>query len=1239
MARSCTVSHLTSYGDKKSNSILYDTLFEAFGENRALEYWRIVKDPKYNKLHEDPNNLDNTGELKFDVFITQVYNRDISPSNNKSPLSIRIAEIRTIIRQKIGILKGQVTSDATLESSRKKRMLVDLQVLESVMNDGSVSEAQFLVQYIDTMYTMTEDSLKTLDRIGKSNAVVSKDIMDLVDIRNEFASMGIFEDIEKLATVPEVKQYLEKVEIQRKVKNPNELAFSEKIAHVINQKRNVDREYMEKAIPLMADWLLDYNSNTINASVFALINNITTYKRGKSFVIHDDEYKKLTKDLKDKKISQSEYDQKIENLAIQQVKNRNLINRESLINDLKLAYKDKSGFSLLFDPFIYTSDKVLGLFAKALKEEMYKATIATRDTAIQMEKELYRKFIEASGRSSSNADSFNDGLFEEIEVYSPSHNKRIKRLSFIQPWDMSKFHTEQSALWDNLHQTIVTNLKSRNIIIKDADLSLPQKEFNEWLQTEDGKKWNKNAKNPYAIERNVVIAKWFSENTEAVEGAYAKIEQISKELATLRERKQELEAKKLTGTITEDEKSELRRTRILEEERKQWWHRNVAGKFNNRYVAKGELAQPKTEKYGSAKFNVLKQNKPLFDYYTGLLEQYKKDQKRLPKSKISNNAWDKFTYFLPSIRKNNKDILIESHGSYINALKEGVWDAFARQETDTQFGITDETGAETKMIPIYFTNAVESKHISKDIISSVLQFHNMVNEYEAKANIHAQVMLIQDIINKRDTAETNSKNQPIWNAVAKKFGLERFIKQRKTSNYAKSLEAFINLNFYDEKMSASTINIFGKDVSLTKVANKLAAFTGLNALAFNFLQGINNVMFGNLMYLTESVGGQYFNKTDWAKSQDIFWRQNSAGIPDLGKFNPTTKMGQMREIYDPNQGNIKDMIGKDITGSALKKALDGDTLFFLQNGGEYQMQTQTMIGVTIATTVKDASNNYILNEDGSKMSLYDAYQKNKDGKLELDKRVATIQLKKYPESDVTVGDIRDIIHGINGKMHGKYNTFDRSTLQMQWYGQLVMLFRGWMIPGIRKRWGFSLSTNEPSMDFETGHLNEGMYISFIKLFKESFVEKQGLLATYKHMTEMEKANVVKTMTELLVMASLVLIIKGLQSIDADDDDQELYFVMYQLRRLQSDLGFYYNRRELFKILKSPSATLTIWSKLGKFFDQVWDPTEEYQVSTAGNKKGDNKLWARTKDIIPLLNNIEKSLTPEDSYKWFISKQW
>lgn len=1247
-SRACSLEQVKSYGkdSQKKPSILYAALRNHFKDDDiARRYHALAQQPQYKHLHVDSANLDETGELKMDAFLNLIYWPDVIKSKDKSSITEKISRIREMIDKRINILSTMLTSDDTNDGGRRRKLYIEMKALQHALEKGKLDEADFLVRFIDDMHRLVSEASVILDNIKDDGTTEfnADNIRDLVDIRNEFASLGVFENLNELIKEPAVKQTFDKINIERA--KAGEMSFEAKIKDVIEKKNKAEKDYIEKAIPIQANWLLKYNSNTINLSVHALANNIRANNRGKYFVTKDDEYKKKTKEFKDGKLTKEQYDEALTHLAVQQLYDRSLITRKSLIEDMKRAYRDKSGFSLYFDPFIYTSNRTLGLFARALKEELYQAAKASKDTALQLENH-YNKFLETTGRSAFNADKFNDGLFEEIEVYSPSHGKHIKRLSFIQEFDISKFNKNKKEFFDNVHTSTLNSLNKRNIKLLGLDYDKSQKEIAEWFTTEAGKKWLYHSKEgeKYLITKNALISNWYIKNTEPIADAQ---EQIKKKLLTRKALLREvgvLKKKKADNKeLTYDEETILANAYVKLEENNQWFRANTfARSSDDVLIPKGPLAQPKKADYTNEKYNELlkPENKALLDYYNALLEQYKKDQRRLPSHELDTNSWNNFSYFLPSVPKNNKDIYIEAHGNLINAVKKDFHDAITITDTDTQFGITDETGSLVRKVPIFFVNPAEADYVSKDIVSSVLQFNHMVNEYKAKANIQAQVLAMQDIIDARPTSKTNSLGQRLIDAFAKKHGNPDDIDLKQKTNYSESLENYIDLIFYGEK---SVDAMIGK-ISLTKLTSKLTGITSLNALAFNALQGTSNIVFGELMFFTEAMGAQFYNHSNLVHAKDLFWRQNHAGMDDLGKFNPKTKMGKLAsQIYDPVQGKFLDSTGHNVTGSALKKAMQSDTLFFMQHGGEFEMQTQTMLAILDAMKVQDKDGKLLLKENSKEMTLYEAYEiDEKTGLIKLNDKVDKIVNKDGVE--MTEADIRAIIHGINGKLHGKYNNADKTVLQRQWYGKLAFLFRGWLVPGIRKRWGFSLS-GEPSMDFETGMISEGTYISFMRLIRESLKEKQSLISTFKRMSAMEQAGVVKTLTEITALIAAIAIVWGLSKLDGDDDDEEktmfeeefLAFFKYQARRLQSELLFYVNPSEFYKIMKSPSATINMIAKIMRVWDQLGSPMELYERQSGFNEKGDSKLWARFRDVLPVINNIEKSITPSESYEWFMKK--
>ena len=105
---------------------------------------------------------------------------------------------------------------------------------------------------------------------------------------------------------------------------------------------------------------------------------------------------------------------------------------------------------------------------------------------------------------------------------------------------------------------------------------------------------------------------------------------------------------------------------------------------------------------------------------------------------FTKNAWEDFSYVMPSIRKNEFDRMREQ--GIISSTKDILKESFSVQDTDTQFGKYNErTGELDKAVPIYYTNLIESKDVSRDVASSLYGFRDMAHNFASKSEIVGEI--------------------------------------------------------------------------------------------------------------------------------------------------------------------------------------------------------------------------------------------------------------------------------------------------------------------------------------------------------------------------------------------------------------------------------------------------------------------------------------------------------------------
>lgn len=217
-------------------------------------------------------------------------------------------------------------------------------------------------------------------------------------------------------------------------------------------------------------------------------------------------------------------------------------------------------------------------------------------------------------------------------------------------------------------------------------------------------------------------------------------------------------------------------------------------------------------------------------------------------------------------------------------------------------------------------------------------------------------------------------------------------------------------------------------------------------------------------------------------------------------------------------------------------------------------------------------------------------------------------------------------------------------LQRRWWGKLFMLFRNWMPPGIRRRYGHG-GNSTIHVDEELGAVTQGMYISFWNLITESISDKSF---AYGKMTEMEQQNVKRTSVELSSLMGAMLLVGFLADLDDEDETWLTNFALYQAKRYETEIMQWtplVGTKEAFRILQSPTATARPILKGGELLGQLLsegayaiglgDQKEVfYQRKSGKYQKGDRKIRKDFEDLFPIFRGLQKSRNPQDAYKWF-----
>lgn len=606
-----------------------------------------------------------------------------------------------------------------------------------------------------------------------------------------------------------------------------------------------------------------------------------------------------------------------------------------------------------------------------------------------------------------------------------------------------------------------------------------------------------------------------------------------------------------------------------------------------------------SDKYRNKQFATLIKD----PYYKKLLETYLKANERVHESKRLKFG------IIPQRRKTTGERYVNGNGQgFVENLKTSFDNAIDVSAYDTAYGLQTPDKKDLKHIPIYFTEMLDEVDLSYDLLESTLQYHAMANNYDSMSKMEPFIEMVYDAVLGNDVVRISPRNVQMLNAKGEvKTNPITGAPLKAPSNAVnEALLEFLDKVVYGEYEIPSIFTIGDKQISKNKLANGLLKYTSLNGLAFNVNSFFNNTLLGNFTMAIESFANDRFGLKNLLSAESTYFANVPGLMKDLSKGYPVSKLGKLMVKYDAIQGEHSDTYGNNLSGNGVKRMFTTNSLFFLTQGPEHQIQGTGMIAMMMKQTVKY--------KNGMTSSLWEAYDEN--GNLKKDAIWSKEDQFNFMQK----------LHSLNKGMHGIYNKYDSPTLQRRWYGKLILLFRKWIYTGFQRRWSGEF------VDMESGEVTHGYYNKFFsQLYNELKQGKFEILFSGKLDPDQRKARA-KALGEIgvmLSMLSLYMVFAG-----GEDDDENSWIenqMILQSRRLAGDFMFFtpINPFEWLRVINNPSVTLSQMTKLSKFAYQLADPLEQYERDEYPYSKGDYKIEKRFNDLMPIYNQMIRAVTPEN----------
>jgi len=1148
-------------------------------------------------------------KLAEDMFADRVtpasFYGTLSPYVQMSKGENKVRKLANEVRARLVAEREKVrqTPEVTEEQSKEKRKELErLKLLEATL--ANIVKIESFLEYVnysaEHVAKMRGELDKLIENVKKDPSLRTNSITGT----KIYSIMRDLQALEVLNVIGEQASYKRRKNKKLTKGQIEDLdTLDERITAILSEMRDIRKDFEVEVIPIMADVLMPYANNRVEAELQAEIDLIE--KTGRWYNKLDTrtiEYKELMEryNSPSNTMSEEELNQEKVELAIEQLRNRMITNRSDMIRELTRSYKDKSYVSALVDPMIYSNHRAVQLLTKMVDAANQRKNERTLKLKYDMLQE-YRLFAE--GKNENDMVGMFGELLETIEVKDPKDGEITEVLSLVQPLDLKKYaEAEEKAI-----KEIEKKYKKPQRVDYKSSVAY----------YEDLTYWNKSDSSRLATLR---IGEWVDANSEPVDGYKKVLKEIE---SRIKEAEKVLEIAKKNKNKSQ-EKTAKRLIRILESEK--------ARDFNAQTgKPQGNLVKPKMSLYENSKWRAIQNNPKNKRFYDWYLETYKEKQRFTGYKGLAKNNWETFSYQMPSIRKLAIDKISED--GVVKTGKDVIKDAFTLQETDDEFAKYDDfTGEVKKIVPVFYTGTVDHRLISKDMVSSLYRFSHMAHNFVEKSDITGQVMTIREILANNEVEAVDSRGRRALNNYADRIGIRLTKKQKGQSNLIRHLNQFLDMHMFGEKEVLASI---GK-VNLNKLANNLNSYVALTNLSFNYLQIGNQFVLDNMTALQETIAEEFYTAADkkWAIGE--YTLNQVAALKDIGKFAPETKLGKALELFD-GLVDITDQEGNKIVGGLKRKAVNPNLLMFGQYAVEHQVASIRMLSVLHNIKVEDASGNPIM-VDGEQANVWDMLVVDKKGFMSIDPRVANVK-----KEEITL-----LLRSISKRTNQVKGSFDKMMMQRTVVGKLVGLFRNYLPSGVRRRYGHG---DKVHVDEEMGHLTQGMYITALGMMQQAWDEKTvNLKGIYSDMSPMEQANIKRLAVELSSIIAAISIVIAISAIDDDEEKWVSNFVLYQARRYQMEMlqwvpGF--GIPDLIRMAESPAATIRplenglglfnqMLRELGYVVGLPWVEEKDifYSRATARFDKGDRKIRKYFEDMLPIIRGIEKTLNAGDALKWF-----
>lgn len=602
---------------------------------------------------------------------------------------------------------------------------------------------------------------------------------------------------------------------------------------------------------------------------------------------------------------------------------------------------------------------------------------------------------------------------------------------------------------------------------------------------------------------------------------------------------------------------------------------------DNQIIGSMEFNKPnldvKNGKWRDKRFEYIKNNKDLYDFWKLYTDTMKELQEIVPEIKKD---------FIANIPANYAELVGRLGIKAASSLKihSSTKDIFSDYDDKKNILIDESYGDPVRNIPIIGLKELHedgyksSELKSYDIANSLYIFADSVYKYAELSDIEDKVKGVIGVLKDQNVLETDNKG----NYIHEKYGrIKKAINSGESNNILGAINQMVRAELYGVKKQDSaiitipSIKAFGKEISrekevdFIKIMDKFLRYISFRNLGFNMFAPVTNTLQG---YTTGIINGYgNYDKKHFVKASYLV----TTGKNTLDK--ESIKMQLLIEKIGVTQHEFTDAWKRDLS-SIRTKGLTLELGFKPMQWGDTLIQNSVLGAMLMSGRYNLKWEDFSIKEVTIK-GKKDYELIYKDGKEEL--------------SDIIASGFKAKVMSVNAKIVGDY---DSNPAIKQWVlGRALMQHRTWipgMIQGIYSR-SINKETGE-GWDYEMERWIEGRYTTLknktawtalCKIIKGKMmlhsISNQELMEL--GLEESQINNVRRDLLEMQILAGLFFLITILKGAGDDDEDRSFAY-RYSVRtadRLFSELTFFFNPSAMGQILISPASSISAGQDIGR----------------------------------------------------------